>query len=168
MDVPDVSFCIIERAELFGLSQLHQIRGRIGRGASPPGEQVNSSFCVLLYDDSDGPEASVRAEERLRPLELNTDGFTIAEADLALRGPGDVLGVVQTGYSKDVRYRIVVRNAGKNVQHTSYLFMHMLSEWRIRRRLRWYSRRRKPQLCDCSANRTLRRMRSTSPLSRCF
>eukprot|EP01041_Mallomonas_annulata_P004241 gene4241-8435_t len=99
VDVPDASFCIIERAELFGLSQLHQIRGRVGRGDPPPGEVVKECFCVLLYDDSTDDKTK-RALEKLSVLQESTDGFKIAEADLVRRGPGDVLGVRQKGLEK--------------------------------------------------------------------
>jgi ATP-dependent DNA helicase RecG len=77
---------VIENAERLGLSQLHQLRGRVGRGAQ-------QSFCVLLYK----PPLSQAGRERLAVMRETTDGFRIAEKDLELRGPGEVLGTRQTG-----------------------------------------------------------------------
>ncbi len=88
VDVPNASVMLIENAEQFGLAQLHQLRGRIGRGA-------HESFCILL-SNADG----VEARERLRVLEETTDGFKIAEADLKLRGPGELLGQQQSGAAR--------------------------------------------------------------------
>jgi ATP-dependent DNA helicase RecG len=85
VDVPQATAIIIEQAERFGLSQLHQLRGRVGRGASP-------SSCVLLYQ-----KGGSRAAERLEILRQSEDGFRIAEEDLRLRGSGDILGTRQTG-----------------------------------------------------------------------
>ena len=87
VDVPNANVMILHHAERFGLAQLHQLRGRIGRGE-------HKSYCVLLTDGKN-PEAL----EKLRVLEQSSDGFVIAEADLRLRGPGDVLGKVQSGLS---------------------------------------------------------------------
>lgn len=86
VDVPNASVMVIENAERLGLSQLHQLRGRVGRG------QV-ASFCLLLYHYP----LSDLAKERLSVMRETTDGFKIAERDLALRGPGEVLGTKQTG-----------------------------------------------------------------------
>lgn len=86
VDVPRASLMIIENPERLGLAQLHQLRGRVGRG------DIESS-CVLLYQ----PPLSETARERLAVLRESTDGFVIAERDLALRGPGEVLGTRQTG-----------------------------------------------------------------------
>jgi ATP-dependent DNA helicase RecG len=86
VDVPNASLMIIENAERLGLAQLHQLRGRVGRGSK-------SSFCVLLYQIP----LSILARERLAVLRDYTDGFIIAEKDLELRGPGEVLGTKQTG-----------------------------------------------------------------------
>ena len=86
VDVPGATLMVIEHAQRFGLAQLHQLRGRIGRGAE-------RSFCVLLYDEP----LSEAARERLRILYESTDGFEIARRDLALRGPGEFLGARQSG-----------------------------------------------------------------------
>ena len=86
VDVPNASLMVIEHAERFGLAQIHQLRGRVGRGAAV-------SSCVLLYQ---GP-LSPTARARLRIVYENTDGFRIAEEDLRLRGPGELLGVRQSG-----------------------------------------------------------------------
>ena len=86
VDVPNASLMIIENAERMGLSQLHQLRGRVGRGSA-------ASSCVLLYK----PPLSRTAKARLAVLRDSNDGFVIAQRDLDLRGPGEVLGTRQTG-----------------------------------------------------------------------
>ncbi len=86
VDVPNASLMVIEHAERFGLSQLHQLRGRVGRGS-------RESACVLLYE---GP-LSQTARERLRVIHAHTDGFMIAAEDLKLRGPGEFIGSRQSG-----------------------------------------------------------------------
>ncbi|HSE20010.1 MAG TPA: ATP-dependent DNA helicase RecG [Pyrinomonadaceae bacterium] len=86
VDVPNASVMIIEHAERFGLSQLHQLRGRVGRGAE-------QSFCVLLTSD----KQTAIAQERLGIMEKSSNGFVIAEKDLELRGPGELLGTRQSG-----------------------------------------------------------------------
>ncbi len=86
VDVPNASLMIIENAERLGLAQLHQLRGRVGRGAA-------QSSCVLLYQ----APLSENARKRLDALRATTDGFRIAQIDLELRGPGEVLGTRQTG-----------------------------------------------------------------------
>jgi ATP-dependent DNA helicase RecG len=91
VDVPNATVMIVHHAERFGLSQLHQLRGRIGRGSQ-------KSHCVLLTD-AKNPEAM----EKLRVMEATCDGFRIAEEDLRLRGPGDVLGTAQSGLT-DLRF----------------------------------------------------------------
>ena len=91
VDVPNASVMILHHAERFGLAQLHQLRGRIGRGG-------HKGYCILLTDGKN-PEAL----EKLEVLVRCSDGFEIAEADLRLRGPGDVLGTVQSGLS-DLRF----------------------------------------------------------------
>ena len=85
VDVPNACIMLVEEAGRFGLSQLHQLRGRIGRGAE-------KSYCILLQE---APDAT--AKEKLTALETTSDGFVIAEADLRLRGPGDILGTAQAG-----------------------------------------------------------------------
>lgn len=87
VDVPNASLMIIENAERLGLSQLHQLRGRVGRGST-------QSHCILLYQTPLSPLGA----ERLRVMRSTTDGFVIAEKDLQLRGAGEVLGTRQTGY----------------------------------------------------------------------
>jgi len=86
VDVPEASLMVIENAERLGLSQLHQLRGRVGRGD-------RQSVCVLMYQ---GPLGST-AKERLATLRQTTDGFAIAQKDLELRGPGELLGTRQSG-----------------------------------------------------------------------
>ncbi|MEO9886053.1 MAG: ATP-dependent DNA helicase RecG, partial [Balneola sp.] len=86
VDVPNASVMIIEHAERFGLSQLHQLRGRIGRGD-------RQSYCILMPD----VKVSKAGAFRLKTMEETNDGFKIAEADLKLRGPGDFLGTKQSG-----------------------------------------------------------------------
>ncbi|BDW11972.1 ATP-dependent DNA helicase RecG [Polynucleobacter sp. SHI8] len=86
VDVPNASLMVIEHAERFGYSQIHQLRGRVGRGKV-------ESVCILLY----GEQLSMAAKERLKVLRENTDGFVIAEHDLLLRGPGELLGAKQSG-----------------------------------------------------------------------
>jgi ATP-dependent DNA helicase RecG len=85
IDVPNASVMLIEDAERFGLAQLHQLRGRVGRGP-------HRSFCILLSDADDE-----LARRRLEVLRGSTDGFEIAEADLQLRGAGNLLGTRQAG-----------------------------------------------------------------------
>ena len=93
VDVPEATIMVIERAEGFGLAQLHQLRGRVGRGSK-------KSYCLLLYR----PPLGDVARERLETLRRTEDGFEIAEADFKLRGPGDLLGVRQSGA---VDYRVL-------------------------------------------------------------
>ena len=92
VDVPNASIMVIENAERLGLSQLHQLRGRVGRGAT-------ASFCALLYKSP----LSQNGQERLRILRESNDGFVIAEKDLEIRGPGELLGTKQTG---DMGFRV--------------------------------------------------------------
>ncbi|WP_342131896.1 ATP-dependent DNA helicase RecG [Hydrogenophaga sp. OTU3427] len=90
VDVPNASLMVIEHAERFGLSQLHQLRGRVGRGAA-------ASACVLLYSTPDGGRLGETARERLRAMADTHDGFEIARRDLEIRGPGEFLGARQSG-----------------------------------------------------------------------
>ena len=99
VDVPNASLMIIENAERMGLSQLHQLRGRVGRGAA-------QSHCVLVYK----PPLSAAAKTRLGVLRDTNDGFVVAQRDLELRGPGELLGTRQTGLP-DYRIANLVRDA---------------------------------------------------------
>ncbi len=90
VDVPNASLMVIEHAERFGLSQLHQLRGRVGRGAA-------ASACVLLYATGDAPRLGETARARLKAMLETNDGFEIARRDLAIRGPGEFLGARQSG-----------------------------------------------------------------------
>ncbi|KCZ50754.1 ATP-dependent DNA helicase RecG [Hyphomonas pacifica] len=100
VDVPEATIMVIERAEGFGLAQLHQLRGRVGRGDRP-------SYCLLLYR----PPLGDTARDRLDTLRRTEDGFEIAEADFRLRGPGDMLGLKQAG-ATDYRIIDLARHAG--------------------------------------------------------
>ena len=86
IDVPDANIMVIENSERFGLAQLHQLRGRVGRGEK-------ESFCILMHSDT----LTELSEKRLEIITQTNDGFIIAEEDLKLRGPGDILGLSQTG-----------------------------------------------------------------------
>ena len=86
VDVPNASVMIIENSERFGLSQLHQLRGRVGRGAE-------QSFCILMS----GYKLSSESKQRISVMCQTNDGFVIAEQDLKLRGPGDIEGTRQSG-----------------------------------------------------------------------
>ncbi len=90
VDVPNASLMVVEHAERFGLSQLHQLRGRVGRGAA-------ASACVLMYSTGDAPRLGETARARLRAMAETTDGFEIARRDLEIRGPGEFLGARQSG-----------------------------------------------------------------------
>ena len=92
VDVPNASVMIIENAERFGLSQLHQLRGRVGRGAE-------QSYCLLLTR----LELSKETRQRIDVMVATNDGFRIAEADLQLRGPGDLDGTLQSGLPFDLK-----------------------------------------------------------------
>ncbi|WP_228124838.1 ATP-dependent DNA helicase RecG [Candidatus Methylospira mobilis] len=100
VDVPNAGLMVIENPERLGLSQLHQLRGRVGRGEG-------ESFCVLLYQSP----LSVTAKQRLGILRATQDGFVIAEKDLELRGPGEFLGVRQTGLMQ-FRVADLIRDSG--------------------------------------------------------
>ncbi len=90
VDVPNASLMVIEHAERFGLSQLHQLRGRVGRGAA-------ASACVLIYSTGDAPRLGQMARDRLKAMVQTNDGFEIARRDLEIRGPGEFLGARQSG-----------------------------------------------------------------------
>jgi ATP-dependent DNA helicase RecG len=125
VDVPNASLMVIEHAERFGLSQLHQLRGRVGRGA-------NASVCVLLYT---GP-LSPTGKDRLKAMAQTTDGFEIARRDLEIRGPGEFLGARQSGVpllrfadlSEDLSLVQQARQAAEQL-HPSAAQKH-LARWR--------------------------------------
>lgn len=101
VDVPNASVMVIESAERFGLSQLHQLRGRVGRGAE-------QSYCILMSSYKIGSESKKRLETMVR----TNDGFEIAEVDMKLRGPGDIEGTQQSGIGFDLK----IANLGKDVE----------------------------------------------------
>ena len=100
VDVPNATVMVVEHAERFGLSQLHQLRGRVGRGSE-------RSYCVLMVGSS---ERSALARERLNVMARTTDGFRIAQKDLEIRGPGAVFGTQQHGLS-DLQFLGVILKA---------------------------------------------------------
>jgi len=113
VDVPNATVMIIESAERFGLSQLHQLRGRVGRGAE-------QSYCILMSSEKLSKESAARIETMVS----TSDGFEIAEADLRLRGPGDIEGTQQSGIpfdlkisdlAKDGQLIEYVRNIARNI-----------------------------------------------------
>ncbi len=114
VDVPNASWMVIEHAERFGLAQLHQLRGRIGRGAA-------ASTCILLFAD----KLSDTAKLRLKVIYKNTDGFVIAREDLRIRGPGELLGPRQSGLpslryaniEEDIELVEAARNAATRLEH---------------------------------------------------
>ena len=114
VDVPNASLMIIENSERLGLAQLHQLRGRVGRGAT-------ASHCVLMYKAPLGKISS----KRLQVLRDSQDGFVIAEKDLEIRGPGEVLGTKQTGMAefkianlmRDRKMIPLVQNYAKQLTH---------------------------------------------------
>jgi ATP-dependent DNA helicase RecG len=101
VDVPNASVMIIESAERFGLSQLHQLRGRVGRGA-------DQAFCILMSGD----KLSKEARARLQAMVATNDGFELSELDLKLRGAGDITGTQQSGLAFDLK----IANLGKDSQ----------------------------------------------------
>jgi len=105
VDVPNASVMIIESSERFGLSQLHQLRGRVGRGA-------DQSFCILLSSFKLG----VESRKRIETMVATNDGFEIAEADMRLRGPGDIEGTQQSGIAFDLK----ISNLAKDGQILQY------------------------------------------------
>ena len=106
VDIPNATVMVIESAERFGLSQLHQLRGRVGRGA-------DQSFCILMSSD----KLSKEAYNRIEVMVSTSDGFEIAEKDLQLRGPGDIEGTMQSGIPFDLR----IANLGKDGQIIEYV-----------------------------------------------
>jgi ATP-dependent DNA helicase RecG len=124
VDVPNASVMLVEHAERFGLSQLHQLRGRVGRGQW-------ESHCILLYQAPWTDDA----RERLKAMAETTDGFAIAERDLELRGPGDFFGTRQSGLPRLrtgdlVRDRDIMEDAHREARHlvdTGGLSVELLS-----------------------------------------
>ncbi len=106
VDIPNATVMVIESAERFGLSQLHQLRGRVGRGA-------DQSYCILMSSDKLSREAAKRIEVMIR----TSDGFEIAETDLQLRGPGDIEGTQQSGIPFDLK----IANLGRDGQLIEYV-----------------------------------------------
>jgi ATP-dependent DNA helicase RecG len=111
IDVPDATLIVIEHAERFGLSQIHQMRGRVGR-------REREGKCILVIPDN----LSENSENRIKILEKESDGFKIAEYDLEIRGPGDILGTRQHGFSdikvealKDTKLISIAREIAKKV-----------------------------------------------------
>ncbi len=98
VDVPNATVMVVEHAERFGLAQLHQLRGRVGRGAA-------KSYCILIT----GPRVSEQAEERLNAMVRTQDGFELAELDLSMRGPGEFFGTRQAGLP-DFRVANLIRD----------------------------------------------------------
>jgi ATP-dependent DNA helicase RecG len=105
VDIPNASVMVIESAERFGLSQLHQLRGRVGRGA-------DQSYCILMTS----MKLTYEARKRIEIMVETNDGFEIAEVDLKLRGPGDMEGTQQSG----IAFNLKIANLGKDGQILQY------------------------------------------------
>lgn len=127
VDVPNASLMIIENPERLGLAQLHQLRGRVGRGSQ-------ASHCVLLYQNP----LSKTGKARLGAMRDTSDGFIIAEKDLQLRGPGEVLGTRQTG---DMEFRVAdlqrdghmlphIRQVAQQINTDPALRQALIQRWR--------------------------------------
>ena len=99
VDVPNATLMIVENADRFGLAQLHQLRGRVGRGAE-------QSYCILMTNNN----LSENTRRRMQIMVETTDGFVIAEEDLKLRGPGDLDGTAQSGMPFDLKIANIVRD----------------------------------------------------------
>jgi ATP-dependent DNA helicase RecG len=127
VDVPNASLMVIENAERMGLAQLHQLRGRVGRGEA-------ESTCVLLYR----APLSQLARERLATLRDSNDGFEIAQKDLELRGPGELLGTRQTGLA-ELKVANLVRDADllSDVRQTAETLLHENAASIVPLRQRW-------------------------------
>jgi ATP-dependent DNA helicase RecG len=114
VDVPNATVMVIESAERFGLSQLHQLRGRVGRG----GEQ---SYCVLMSGD----KLSADARKRLGAMVETCDGFELAELDMKLRGSGDISGTQQSGTAFNLKIADISRD-GQIIEHTRRIAREIL------------------------------------------
>ena len=112
VNVPNASVMIIENAERFGLSQLHQLRGRVGRGA-------DQSYCILVTNY----KLTEDTRKRLEIMVRTNDGFEIAEADLKLRGPGDLEGTQQSGVAFDLKIADIARD-GQLLQYVRAIAVH--------------------------------------------
>jgi len=137
VDIPNASVMLIENAERFGLAQLHQLRGRIGRGE-------HKSYCILLTS-----EPSSEAAEKLSVLEKTTDGFEVAEADWELRGPGDLLGTAQSGLPA-----LKIGNLRKDVQLMKRARTSAMSIFEMDPLLEWPENQRFRQLIVEQQGRT--------------
>ena len=131
VDVPRASLMVIENAERFGYAQLHQLRGRIGRGS-------DASICILLY----GQQIGESAKTRLQTIRETQDGFLIAEKDLELRGPGEILGSRQSGDAL-LRFVDLQREQGliAQVQKLAWVMMDQYPEHIQAHLVRWLSHR---------------------------
>jgi ATP-dependent DNA helicase RecG len=116
VDVPNASVMVIESAERFGLSQLHQLRGRVGRGAG-------QSYCILMASHKLGPDSRKRLEIMIR----TNSGFEIAEEDLKLRGPGDIEGTQQSGIPFDLKIANLAQD-GKLLQYARDIAEQLLKD----------------------------------------
>lgn len=114
VDVPNATVMVIESAERFGLSQLHQLRGRVGRGA-------DQSYCILMT----GNKLSENAYSRISTMVQTSDGFEIAEMDLKLRGPGDMEGTQQSGFAVDLKVSDLSKDA-QLIQYTKQIASDLL------------------------------------------
>jgi ATP-dependent DNA helicase RecG len=134
VDVPNASLMVIENAERLGLAQLHQLRGRVGRGAT-------ASFCVLIYQHD---RLSQLAKERLAIMRKTTDGFAIAKRDLELRGPGEVLGTKQSGLMQ-LRVADLMRDSHllPKVQQAAEIILEKFPERMEKLVQRWVANREK-------------------------
>jgi len=116
VDVPNATVMIIESAERFGLSQLHQLRGRVGRGSE-------QSYCILMTGD----KLSENGYHRISTMVNTTDGFEIAETDLKLRGPGDLEGKQQSGFAFDLKMANISQD-GQLIQYVKEIANHILNK----------------------------------------
>lgn len=116
VNVPNASIMIIESAERFGLSQLHQLRGRVGRGAE-------LSYCILLTST----KISNESRKRMKIMESTTDGFVIAEEDMKMRGPGDIFGTKQSGSAIDFKLVDILEDV-ELIEQTRTMARHLLEQ----------------------------------------